>query len=172
MLAGLYYLDCRFADCLDAETGHDRPVELCRLFAIASMIREEWLYPRYIDLDRTAADDLVAIMDLMRVIAREVERSTPSETRATEAWLRQWRRLWRDHAALERRPAGLLDRLKDLPHRQRCEDDLKQRLDGLDSLPTVPRPEPVSLEQVRGRLQPASLAQEGFRMESPRLGSF
>lgn len=101
MLAELRYLDSRFKDCLESEMGADRPAELCRLFAMVSIIREELLYPRYVDIDRPVVDDLIAIMDLMRVIAGEVETATPSEILATRAWIWQWRRLWRDHAALE-----------------------------------------------------------------------
>lgn len=45
MLAGLRYLDSRFKDHLESETGAERPAELCRLFAMVSIIREELLYP-------------------------------------------------------------------------------------------------------------------------------
>jgi hypothetical protein len=40
MLAELRYLDSRFKDHLESETGMERPAELCRLFAMVSIIRE------------------------------------------------------------------------------------------------------------------------------------
>jgi hypothetical protein len=45
MLAELRYLDSRFKDHLESETGADRPAELCRLFAMVPIIREELLPP-------------------------------------------------------------------------------------------------------------------------------
>ena len=156
MLAELRYLDSRFKDHLESETGADRPAELCRLFAMISIIREELLYPRYVDIDRSVVDDLIAIMDLMRVIAGEVENATPPEILATRAWIRQWRRLWRDHAALEEAPNGPLERLGSLPRDEYCETDLNQRLAGLDGLSDVPVPEPVSLWKFRSHRLPSS----------------
>lgn len=147
MLAGLRYLDCRFSDHLESEAGAERPAELCRLFAIVSLVREERLYPRYadVDVDHAAVDDLIALMDLMRVIAREVETATPSEISATRAWIRQWRRLWRDHAALEAGLNGLLERVGGLPDDGPWETDLKAHLARLERLSHVPVPEPLSL---------------------------
>lgn len=165
MLAGLRYLDSRFKDHLESETGADRPAELCRLFAMASLIREELLYPRYVDIDRAALDDLIAIMDLMRVIAGEVETATPSEILATRAWIRQWRRLWRDHVALEEAPNGPLERLGSLPRDENCETDLRERLAGLDGLSDVPVPEPVSLWKFRSHRRPSGLVLDGFELD-------
>ncbi|MBB4797668.1 hypothetical protein HNP32_001392 [Brevundimonas bullata] len=165
MLAELRYLDSRFKDHLESETGADRPAELCRLFAMASIIREELLYPRYVDVDRAAVDDLIAIMDLMRVIAGEVETATPSEILATRAWIRRWRRLWRDHAALEEGLNGLLERLDALPRDKYCETDLKERLVGLESLPDVPVPEPVALWKFRSHRRPSGLVLDGFELD-------
>jgi hypothetical protein len=145
MLAELRYLDSRFKDHLESETGADRPAELCRLFAMVSIIREELLYPRYVDIDRPVVDDLIMIMDLMRVIAGEVETAPPSKILATRAWIRQWRRLWRDPTALEKGPNGPLERLGSLPRDNYCKTDLKERLAGLDSLSDVPVPKPISL---------------------------
>lgn len=165
MLAGLRYLDSRFKDHLESDTGADRPAELCRLFAKVSIIREELLYPRYVDIDRAVVDDLIAIMDLMRVIAGEVQTATPSEIQATRAWIRQWRRLWRDHAALEEGSHGLLGRLGVLPRDKYCEMDLKERLAGLESLSDVPVPEPVSLSKFRSHRRPSGLVLEGFELD-------
>ncbi|WP_292037049.1 MULTISPECIES: hypothetical protein [unclassified Brevundimonas] len=163
MLAGLRYLDSRFKDHLESETGADSPAELCRLFAMVSIIREELLYPRYVDIDRSVVDDLIAIMDLMRVVAGEVETTTPSEILATRAWIRQWRRLWRDHAALEEGPNGPFERLGSLPRDKYCETDLKERLTGLDSLSVVPVPEPASLWKFRSR-RPSGLVLGDFEL--------
>jgi len=165
MLAGLRYLDSRFKDHLESETGADRPSELCRLFAMVSIVREELLYPRYVDIDRPVVDDLIAIMDLMRVIAGEVETATPSELLATRAWIRQWRRLWRDHAALEEGANGPLERLGSLPRDKYCETDLKERLAGLESLSDVPVPEPISLWKFRSHRRPSGLVIDGFELD-------
>lgn len=167
MLAGLHYLDSRFKDHLESETAAERPAELCRLFAMVSIIREELLYPRYVDINRAVLDDLIAIMDLMRVIAGEVETATPSEILATRAWIRQWRRLWRDHAALEVGKNGPFERLGSLPRDTYFETDLRERLAGLDSLMDVPVPEPVSLWEFRSR-RASGLALDGFSLAQPR----
>ncbi len=156
MLAGLRYLDCRFTDHLMSEAAADRPVELCCLFAKVSIIREELLYPRYVDIDRSVVADLITLMDLMRVIAGEVETATPVEILATRAWIRQWRRLWRDHAALEGGSNGLLERLGTVPGDKYCEIDLKERLAGLESLTEVPVPEPASIGKLRSHRRPSS----------------
>jgi len=156
MLAELRYLDSRFKDHLESETGADRPVELCRLFAMVSIIREELLYPRYVDIDRGVVDDLISFMDLMRVIAGEVEGANPVEILATRAWIRQWRRLWRDHAALEQGSNGPFKLLGSPPRDKYFGTDLKDRLAGLDSLSDVPVPEPVSLWKFRSHRLPSS----------------
>jgi len=44
MLAGLRYPDCRFADRLADGASAANPGELCRLFAMVSIIREELLH--------------------------------------------------------------------------------------------------------------------------------
>jgi hypothetical protein len=165
MLAGLRYLDSCFRDHLESETGANRPAELCRLFAMVSIIREELLYPRYVDIDRTVVDDLITIMDLMRVIAGEVETATPSEILATRAWIRQWRRLWRDHAALEKDSNGPLERLNAMPLDKNCETDLKERLAGLESLSDLPVPEPISLWKFRSHRRPSGLVIDGVELD-------
>lgn len=165
MLAELPYLDSRFKDHLESETGMERPAELCRLFAVVSIIREELLYPRYVDVDLATADDLIAIMDLMRVIAGEVETATPSEVRVTRAWIRQWRRLWQNHAALEEGLNVRLERPGALPRDKFCEIDLKERLAGLESLSDVPVPEPVALEKLRSPHRPSGLVLDAFELD-------
>lgn len=165
MLAELRYLDSRFKDHLESETGMERPAELCRLFAVVSIIREELLYPRYVDVDLATVDDLIAIMDLMRVIAGEVETATPSEARVTRAWIRQWRRLWQDHAALEEGLNVRLERPGALPRDKFCEIDLKERLAGLESLSDVPVPEPVALEKLRSPHRPSGLVLDAFELD-------
>jgi hypothetical protein len=165
MLAELRYLDSRFKDHLESETGMERPAELGRLFAMVSIIREELLYPRYVDVDQATVDDLIAVMDLMRVIAGEVETATPSEIRATRAWIRQWRRLWRDHAALEEGANVRLERQGALPRDKYCEIYLKERLAGLESLSEVPVPEPVALGKFRSHHRPRGLAIDGFELD-------
>ena len=165
MLAELRYLDSRFKDHLESETGMERPAELCRLFAMISIIREELLYPRYVDVDLATADDLIAIMDLMRVIAGEVETATPSEVRVTRALIRQWRRLWQDHAALEEGLNVRLERPGSLPRDKYCEIDLKERLAGLESLSDVPVPEPVALEKLRSPHRPSGLVLDAFELD-------
>ncbi len=165
MLAELRYLDSRFKDHLESETGMERPAELCRLFAMISIIREELLYPRYVVIDPRTVDDLIAIMDLMRVIAGEVETATPSEILATRAWIRQWRCLWRAHAALEKSSNGPFEQLGSLPRDKHCEMNLKERLAGLESLSDVPVPEPVSLCKFRSLRRPSGLVLEGCELD-------
>lgn len=165
MLAELRYLDSRFKDHLESDTGMERPAELCRLFAMISIIREELLYPRYVDVDPRTVDDLIAIMDLMRVIAGEVETATPSEILATRAWIRQWRCLWRDHAALEKGSNGPFKQLGSLPRDKYCEIDLKERLAGLESLSEVPVPDPVALGKFRSHPRPSGLVIDGFELD-------
>jgi hypothetical protein len=165
MLAELRYLDSRFKDHLESATGADRPAELCRLFAMISIVREELLYPRYVDIDRTVVADLIALMDLMRLIAGEVETATLSEILATRAWIRQWRRLWRDHTDLEEAANGPLERLGSMPRDKYCEIDLKVRLAGLDSLTDVPVPEPVSLCKFRSHRRPSRLVIDGIELD-------
>ena len=165
MFAELRYLDSRFKDHLESETGMERPAELCRLFAMVSIIREELLYPRYVDVDLATVDDLIAIMDLMRVIAGEVETATPSEARVTRAWIRQWRRLWQDHAALEEGLNVRLERPGALPCDKFCEIDLKERLAGLESLSDVPVPEPVALGKFRSPHRPSGLVLDAFELD-------
>lgn len=164
MLAGLRSLDRRFTDRLEDEASAASPIELCRLFAMVSIIREELLYPRYVDIDRAVVDDLISMMDLMRVIADESESATPSQVSETAAWLRQWRRLWSDHSRLEQGSTGLLERLKTLPHADRLETDLKERLAGLERHSILPMPEPVSLGKFRSHRRPAGLVMDGAQL--------
>jgi len=104
-------------------------------------------------------------MDLMRVIAGEVDTAAPFEILATRAWIRQLRRLWRDHAALEKGANGPLERLGSLPRDKYCETDLKERLAGLDSLSDVPVPEPISLWKFRSHRRPSGRVIGGFELD-------
>lgn len=172
MLAGLRYPDCRFADRLADGASAANPGELCRLFAMVSTIREELLHPRYVDLNRRIADDLISLMDLMRVIADETKAARPSQSNETAGWLRQWRRLWSDHAHLEQGPTGLLDRLNALPHADTLEADLKERLAGLERHAVLPVPEPVSPGRFRSHRRPASLIIDGSELENSKPRRF
>lgn len=147
--APIYERDLALLKRITAADGSESLSELCRSFSVLTIVREELFYPAYVDIERALVDDLIARMDLMRVIVGELEDGSPVGSAAVLGWLHCWRTLWRFHLDIEHGPGGLLSRLAASPFATNVDEMLRERLTGLDRLQNLPCPEPASIERRR-----------------------